>query len=568
MALAAKVFPNGIVRVGASGDDLKLVAQIPYLRPDGQCWATWWTYAADLRRELGDRLHFREGSADALRELTAEIERARFGNNDEVRAWFSAETTPRPFQMEAIHFGLARKRVCIADGVGLGKTVESLGIMLGTFARGLIRRAVIVVPASLRSQWFRELQQHSNPSVLPAAVKLAVGPRPERLEIYKSAWQVLILSYEAVRADRAILVRLAPSVGLVILDEASAIRNPGQGTDAIFEVFAATPYKIALTATPIENGLHDLYSVLRWVDPKTFMSKKHFDTRYVVWKRQYYKVKMRIGKTFTRKNLVPKRYQNLIEVRAKMRPVFIRRTAQEVAVQLPAVTVTRELLELGERQRAVYDLVKERTKDEVKELHGEQLLAPLQALRQCCDSIELVAEGAGQRASVKVDRLLELLSGEFRGEQVLIFTDYERFARILERDLRAHQPVMFTGKMSRVDRGLALDLFTRGRRRVLIMTEAGERGLNLQVSGVIVLADIPWNPAAIKQRIGRARRIGSKHSVVRVRCLVAADTVEEKLILPKVDLKQQLSLDVVGADELSRTVPLEGLSGAKASSLL
>jgi SNF2 family DNA or RNA helicase len=204
--------------------------------------------------------------------------------------------------------------------------------------------------------------------------------------------------------------------------------------------------------------------------------------------------------------------------------------------------------------------VRDRTRqflDAHPELEGEALMSPIVALRQAANSTELVPEGESlsRPSSAKVERLKELLDGELRGEQVIIFSDFEKFVRILMRELRKHEPVSYTGPMSDRERSFAIDAFTRGRRRVLIGTKAIERGHNLQCAALAVNADLPWNPAALKQRLGRLRRLESKHQVIRIRDLAAEDTVETKLIAPKLDDKHKLAEDVLGEDELSRPAP-------------
>lgn len=560
MAVHAKIFPNGLVRVAGSGEDVERLLASHYLRRDGRLWKTWWTYATDLRRDF-PHVVFREGSAAALQSLVRTIEEARRGDDARVRSLFDLATPPKPFQFEAIHFAVSQRYVVLADGVGLGKTIEAMGAMLATFASGQARRAVICVPASLKSQWFRELHDKANSRVLPAAVKIATGTPQQRRALYRSDWRVLIISHDVTRIDADVLEGVTRTIDFVILDEASVLKNgTGPTVAALHRVFRFARWRLALTATPIENGLLDLYHVFRWVDRKVFMSQLHFNDRYVLFRRQHFSVKKKGGpETGSAKmnQLVPYKYINLNEVKAKIRPAFVRRTAKEVGVQLPSVSFTREVIELAAPQRKVYDLVRDRVKllcEANPELAGEALSSPIQALRQACDSTELVPEGASlaRPSSSKVVRLKELLDGEFRGEQVLIFTDYERFVRILMRELRKHEPVSYTGPMSERERRLSIDMFTRGRRRIMIATKAAERGHNLQCAGLVVNVDLPWNPAALKQRLGRLRRLESKHDVIRVRDFAAEDTIETKLIAPKLEFKHRVAEDVLGEDELSR----------------
>ena len=547
-------------------EDLEELLEVPYVRMAGRRGATWWPYLSDLQRDVGPRLRWRRGTKSHLAVLLKATREITLGDDAEVKRVFAPGRQPYPFQLEAIHAGLNVERLLLADSTGLGKTIEALGVMLVAFARRSIERAIPVVPSGIKQQWHEEIHEFARHP--PGSVVVASGGPDKRAQLYRRKWDVLIVSPKVVKHDEDLLSKLVvDDVGLVALDEASMIRNATTDiADTMKWLFAKTRYRLALTATPVENCLVDLRSIAEFVEPRGFLSEKYFNKRYVVWKT--YRQRTRGGGTITQKK--PVRYRNLGEVRKKIRPFYIRRTVSEVGLQLPELVVKWELLDLPPRQRKVYDAVRDKLEPKMHGLRGKALRAPLQALRQACNSTELV-EVAGARArpgQVKVDRLRELLETDLAGEQVIVFTDYERFGAILADALKAFRPAMYGGPMSKRARQRAVDGFRAGDRRILIGTMALERGHNLQNAAIVANADMPFNPARLKQRIGRVRRLGSEHLTCVSINMVARDTVEERLILRRIYEKRAVFEGVFGDDELSEADPIESMRGRDLRGLL
>jgi len=458
----------------------------------------------------------------------------------------------------------------VKDHILTHNTIECLGIMLTAFRERSIKRAVLVVPAGLKHQWAEEIEEFALEAPDPVMIAVSGKNPRRRKQLYKKPWRVLIINPELVRIDEDSLREVANGVGFVALDEASCIRNEDSQIARVMKrLWASAIYKVALTATPVENRLADLWSIIRWVSPKAFLSRTYFDRHYIVWRKLRFKVKKRTGRTVTITKEEPLRYRNLREVESKIRHCYIRRRVSEVGKELPELVVQWDQLLLPKRQRAIYDAVKDKLEKKIKGLRGVALHAPLQALRQACNSTALVEKDRGQKhASVKIDRLRELLETEFTGEQVIVFTDYERFGRILKHELRAYRPVTYTGKMNRRDRQQAIDAFRLGDRRILIGTKALERGHNLQNAAIVVNIDLPFNPASVKQRLGRVRRLGSKHQTVRLWNMVVNDTVEERLIMRSLYAKRKLFEGIFESDELTDADPLERMVGGKLWDLL
>lgn len=471
-----------------------------------------------------------------------------------------------------ISVGAADHLYVIEHGIVTHNSPQAIGIMVGAFARGLISRAMIICPASLKDQWYEEINKFVAPEFMPRKiVKLTPGDPDLRRLIYQSRWDVLILNPELILRDFKHVEKIIASIGLAVLDEASLIRNTESDISiAMRKLFVKTPMRIALTATPVENRLLDLYSVFSWVDRRVFLSFRYFCSRYVVWKTIKFKVKTKKGKKAKVTKRVPTRYRNLGEVKGKIRGCYIRRRAADVGVEMPGLVVKWDVLQMPPRQREVYEGLRGEARASMVGLKGAAIFGPLIGLRQACLSTALVMERGVETkpGQVKVDRLRELLSTDLAGEQVVIFTEFAKFANILRKALSAFRPALFTGELGQSDRRSQMAAFLGGTRQILITTSAGERGHNLQVAGVLINADLPWNPAALKQRVGRIFRLKSRHKVIRIINLTCADTIEETLIRPRLYSKRQLFERLFRGDDLSEADPIGGLSSAAAAKLV
>jgi len=551
--------------------DRARLRSIPYVkRTRSGVGATWWTYLSDLRRDVPARqLCWDPGVVGRLRALKLSLDERLKGDDDEVLREFADGVEPYRFQIQAIHCALNVKRLLIADDTGLGKTIETIGTMQVAMARGLVRRAILVVPSGVKVQWYEEIHRFARCPPDPIVVVMGGSPKT-RKTIYKKSWRVLVINPELVRIDSRHIDRVE-DVDFVVLDEASCIRNPDTAIAyTMKELFKRTKFRLALTATPVENRLADLWSVFEWVDRRVFLSKRYFDSRYIVWKKRkltVYSNRLKRNVTITKEE--PLRYRKLREVQAKIRPAYIRRRVSDVEIELPGLIVKWETIHLPKRQRLVYEAIKDKVIAKLAGLRGAALRAPLQALRQACNSTALVERAGGQKpVHAKVDRIRELLETELAGEQVIVFTDYERFVRLMMDELRQYRPVAYTGKMTKRDKQRAVEAFRLGDRRLLLGTKALERGHNLQNASIVINVDLPWNPAAVAQRIGRIRRIGSEHGTCRLINMIAKGTVEEKLIMRKLYLKNKLFLDLFESASDVTFDLFESMGGAEVADFL
>lgn len=399
----------------------------------------------------------------------------------------------------------------LADEMGLGKTVQSIAYLLSVAPA--IREsglpALIVAPASLIYNWRNELERFA-PEL---RVVVADGSREDRNEALEefssevpSGPDIIITSYPLLRRDSEQYG--SHHFHTVIFDEAQAFKNDTTQTAKAVRAIKAS-YRFALTGTPIENRLDELWSIFRVVFPELFPSKKTFGelTREIVAKRS--------------------------------RPFLLRRLKADVLKELPEKIETRHTSELLPEQKKLYTayLAKLR-QDSLKHLdkgdYGRtriRILAGITRLRQLCCHPALFVQGY-EGSSAKFEQLMELVE-ECRssGKRALIFSQFTEMLDIIKREL-GYRGVSFfylDGSTPVKERVELCNRFNEGERELFLLSlKAGGTGLNLTGADTVILYDLWWNPAVEQQAADRAHRIGQKN-VVQIIRLVAEGTVEDKM---------------------------------------
>ncbi|MGV3485018.1 MAG: SNF2-related protein [Planctomycetaceae bacterium] len=469
----------------------------------------------------------RQLTARRLAESCAEVRRDVF--NHPLRTQL-LKAKLLPYQLDGIAFAVAAGRAILADDMGLGKTIQGIGVaeLLAQWAG--IQRVLVVCPASLKSQWRDEVHRFSNRSV-----QLIFGNAAERREQYRSDTYFTVCNYEQVLRDLEPIE--AVKWDLIILDEGQRIKNWESKTSNVIRSLAS-PFRLVLSGTPLENNLGELFTVARFVDEHRLGSAFRFFNRHRVVDER--------GKTIG--------YQNLDELRRMMQPILLRRTRAEVARQLPEridevvrITPTAEQLEIHDGQmRIVAQIVNKKFFTEMDLLRLRQALA---TARMSCDSTFLVTQEEPEYSS-KLERLHELLEAliDEPSRKIVLFSEWKRMLDRVERrlDQIGCEYVRLDGSVPQKKRPPIVNRFqTDADCRVILMTNAGATGLNLQAANVVINCDLPWNPAVLEQRIARAHRMGQKNPV-HIYNLVSTDTIEEQL-LDTLASKQQLadaSLDI------------------------
>jgi superfamily II DNA or RNA helicase len=387
----------------------------------------------------------------------------------------------------------------LADDMGLGKTLQAICAMKG--------RTLVVCPRSVVHNWAAEITRFR------PGLKHAIYHGPKR--VLDRGADVVLTTYSILRMDAAELGKEPWDV--VVLDEAQQIKNPdSQVARAAYGI--GSGFKMALSGTPVENRLDELWSLFHFTNRGLLGGRSDFDARF----------SRPIG------NGEPGAAERL---RKKIKPFVLRRQKREVAPELPPRVEQVLYCELEEKEREVYDAVRAATrKDVVQRLaEGGSVLAALEALlrlRQASCHSNLVP---GQHAdtSAKVERLLESLEDAAAdGHKALVFSQWTSLLDLVEPHLvRAN--IAFTRlDGSTRDRAAVVNEFQdeNGPPVMLLSLKAGGTGLNLTAADHVFLLDPWWNPAVEDQAADRAHRIGQDKPVMVYR-LVAKDTVEERILV-------------------------------------
>ncbi|TXB67956.1 DEAD/DEAH box helicase [Phaeodactylibacter luteus] len=423
-----------------------------------------------------------------------------------------------PYQMEGVLFALKAGRCLIADEMGLGKTIQAIAAA-ELYRRELgIGNVYIICPTSLKYQWRSEIERFTGQKA-----HVVEGPAHKRREQYEDFGHTYkILTYNVVARDYPYLNAANPD--LVIIDEAQRIKNWDTKISRAVKRLEA-PYRIALTGTPLENKLEDLYSIVQFLDQYLL------GPLYLLLYR--HQVKDESG--------VVRGYKNLDAIYKKLNHVMIRRRKRQVLKQLPARQDQQLLVPMTPRQLELHNsydadvaqlVAKWRRMGFLNEKDRRRLLSCLNLMRMSCNSTYLVDQQT--RHDTKIEELFYILEERLaeEGESAVIFSQWERMTRIVAQELEAREiPFAYLhGGIPGSKRGELLDRFRDDPAcRVFLSTDAGGVGLNLQKASLVVNLDLPWNPAVLEQRIGRVFRIGQERQV-QVINLIAEGTIEHRLV--------------------------------------
>ncbi|MEM6294281.1 MAG: DEAD/DEAH box helicase [Myxococcota bacterium] len=428
--------------------------------------------------------------------------------------------TLRDYQREGVAWlsflRSAKLGALLADDMGLGKTLQTLCSIRG--------RTLVVAPTSVLPNWASEAAKF-RPSL-----RCATYHGPGRALDPKA--DITLTTYALLRLDLEKLSTVEWET--VVLDEAQAIKNPdSKVARAAFELPA--DFRIALTGTPVENRLDDLWSQFHFINRGLLGGRTDFGERYV-------------------KPIEGGDAQTAAALRNRVKPFLLRRLKKEVATELPPRTDVALHCELEAEERQTYDAIRAATQDTIMKQLGEggNVMAMLEALlrlrQAACHRALIPGHGTdGQAPSSKVALLLETLGTAVAdGHKALVFSQWTSFLDLLEPHLKAagHRFNRLDG--STKDRGAVVDAFQAegGPDVMLLSLKAGGTGLNLTAADHVFLMDPWWNPAVEDQAADRAHRIGQENPVL-VHRLVAKDTVEER-ILALQDKKRALAEAAVG----------------------
>ena len=435
-------------------------------------------------------------------------------------------TELRPYQRAGLGWLLflreSRLAGVLADDMGLGKTVQTLALLESI--RGAGKPSLVVAPRSLLFNWAAEAARFA------PQLRIREHHGTERTKDAFDDCDLVLTTYATMRLDIAHLA--AVEFEYVILDEAQAIKNASSQVAKASRQLSAR-HRLALSGTPIENHLGELWSLFEFLNPGLLGSSRWF------------------SRTFAAKTTPPERRDALARA---LRPLILRRTKEQVAPELPERTEQTLYCELEGKQRKIYDELRDHYRASL--LGGIRargidksrmlILEALLRLRQAACHPKLIDPHADS-PSAKIELLMEELRDVLdSGHRALIFSQFTSFLAVVRHELAGIPHLYLDGRTR--DRQSLVEEFQSGAgpQLFLISLKAGGLGLNLTNADYIFLLDPWWNPAVEAQAIDRAHRIGRVQPVVAYR-LIARDTVEEK-ILELQSRKRELAESIISED--------------------
>lgn len=511
-----------------------------------------------LDREYGDAVRDR-AFEDYLRCLD--------GPGEPVAAPASLAGTLRPYQVEGFRW-LARLASLgfggiLADEMGLGKTLQMIALVKSLRdAERLAGPVLVVCPASLVFNWADEFARFA-PDVPVIALEGSRAHREALLARASGEPCVVVASYDRVRIDGAQLARI--DWGMVVLDEAQYIKNHATKTTRAVKRLRSR-LRFALTGTPVENRLSELWSIFDFLMPGFLGSYERFRERYEL-------------------GIVGEDEEAAARLRALIEPFVLRRRKADVLTDLPAKFESIRYVPLFREQRRLYDGAEQRLREDLNaqkrqnasranrrghipdaEKSAVEVLAELTRLRQIALDPSLVFENYKGGAE-KLGAIMELVDeAADAGRKVLVFSQFTSYLDVLsaELDRRGIAHFTITGATPKRERVRLVNQFNDDETLVfLVSLKAGGTGLNLTGASVVVHADPWWNAAATDQATDRAHRIGQSREV-DVYKVVAKGTIEERIVALQ-EAKRDLADSVIAA---TNGEALAGLTRERLAELL
>lgn len=417
----------------------------------------------------------------------------------------------------------------LADDMGLGKTVQVLALIAHARASGERRPWLVIAPTSVLPTWGAEAARFA-PDLRVVTVEATAVRRGRSIAELAAGAEVVVAPYGVVRTDDAEFAR--PEWAGVILDEAQFVKNPATRIHRAVAALRADSV-FAVTGTPIENGLDDLWALLALTAPGLFPSARRFREEYV---RAIETLPTDAPTDLSVAAADAHRRGSLARLRARVRPFLLRRTKDVVAADLPPKQEQEIAVPLAPAHRELYDRVLQRERQKVlgllDDLDRQRFIVfrSLTLLRMLALAPGLVDERDAHLGSAKLDALLErLVEVASEGHRALVFSQFTTFLDLAAERLDAAGLTYAHLDGSTARRGEVIEGFRGGDAPVfLISLKAGGFGLTLVEAEYVFLLDPWWNPAAETQAIDRTHRIGQTRSVFVYR-LIAAGTVEEKV---------------------------------------
>ncbi|MCR1934020.1 DEAD/DEAH box helicase [Clostridium tepidum] len=408
----------------------------------------------------------------------------------------------------------------LADEMGLGKTIQTISFLLSEKGS----KSLIVTPTSLIYNWQDEFQRFAKD------LKIAIihGNKEERIKILdnRNEYDVLITTYGTLRNDFNLYKDII--FDFCIIDEGQSIKNPlAQNTDSVKKINSKV--RFALTGTPIENNLMELWSIFDFIMPGYLYNEERFKDKFI-----------NAGE------------ENMDELKILIRPFILRREKKDVLKDLPNKIEKKFLVEMTMSQNVIYKSYMKSIKDKLKNSKDDKIaiFSYLTKLRQLClDPSLIIDEYKGGSGKFKIAMQL-IREGINEGKKILLFSQFTSVLKNISKLLRKEDIKYFylDGETNASERVSLVNEFNKNSdiKLFLISLKAGGTGLNLTSANLVIHFDPWWNPAIEDQATDRAHRIGQKN-LVEVIKLVCKETIEEKIITLQED-KKELINDIMNSD--------------------
>ncbi len=472
-----------------------------------------------------------------------------FKNVETVSTPKKLKASLRPYQREGLswlnfldefNFG-----GCLADDMGLGKTIQILAFILHLREKRGMETHLLVLPTSLVHSWEIELEKFA-PSI---NYHIHHGPDRAKSVMGYENHELIITTYSNLVTDIEFLRHFR--FGYIFLDESQNIKNTTSQRYKAARLLTARN-RLAITGTPIENNVFDLYAQLSFACPGLLGTKTFFRHTYAVPIDKF------------------KKRDSSRALQDTVSPFILRRTKKEVAKELPEKTEITLFCEMGPEQRRVYDAYEKEFREYISAHDDEEIekspmhvLRGITRLRQICNSPQLVGEEKlNGEVPAKIQLLMDQLRSITASHKVLVFSQFVSMIELIQKELKKESisHVVLTGNTK--NRGAVVKQFQEDEntRVFLISLKAGGTGLNLTAADYVFLVDPWWNPAVENQAIDRVYRIGQEKHVIAAR-LICPDTVEEKIQLMQED-KSHLAKKLIGTSgSVFKSLGKEGLMG-------
>ena len=472
-----------------------------------------------------------------------QIARIEAAERFEPRVPQSLQAELRDYQVEGFAW-MARLAAwgagaCLADDMGLGKTVQAIAVMLTRAAEGPI---LVVAPTSVCANWESEIARFA-----PGLTAFRFAAAADRAALVEKLGpsDVLICSYGLLHLEQAALG--AKTWSMAVLDEAQAIKNAAsRRAQASTELQAG--FRLALTGTPVENDLDELWSLFSFVNPGLLGARESFAKRFAIPIARDRDPAARAA------------------LRALVRPFLLRRTKSAVLSELPSRTEQTLLVEMGEAERVFYEAMRQRAMEKLNEPESAgpgrkiRILAEITRLRRACCNPALIDPEAGV-PSAKLEALMDLVEELIANRhRALVFSQFTSHLALVRAALeqRGVDYEYLDGSTPAAEREKRVSAFQSGSKPLfLISLKAGGTGLNLTAADYVVHLDPWWNPAVEDQASDRAHRIGQERPVTIYR-LIMQGSIEEKILELHRD-KRDLAADILDGAEMSARLSEEAL---------